>query len=233
MTTGVMPKPPSRAWRQRLMSLPGVAGIGYSMAWIISFLPGAPMPSIAEPGSRVVTDFAGHGGPTMINFALVEGVAAAFLVVVVISVAGTARRSGAPRAGLAAAGFGIAAAVVSWIELGLGTWLIGGPVPDRQAGTAGALWHAINRIDGAKMFLLAAMAVAISDIALRTVSLPRWLAPLGYVLAAALAVSGLGYILLATGLATAVWASGVLLLVFVPSTGITLQRQPSVSPEEQ
>jgi peptidoglycan/LPS O-acetylase OafA/YrhL len=79
------------------------------------------------------------------------------------------------------------------------------------------------RMDGAKMFLLGAMALAIAQLARRSPILPRWLAPLGALLAAALVTSGLGYLLLAPGLASAVYVSGVLLLIFVSATGIALR----------
>lgn len=225
MTTQAMTKPPPRTERRRVLGLPAAAGIGYSVAWIISLSVGAPNPSVAAPGAQIVAGFAGHAGPAMTMFALAEGVAAAALAIVVISVARVARRSGARLAGTAAAGFGIAAAVVSWIELCLGAWLIDGLVSGRRAATAGTVYHAINRLDGAKMFLLAAMALAIAAVALRTVSLPRWLARLGVFLTASLVVSGLGYVLLAPGLAAAVYVSGVLLLAFVTSTGITLRSR--------
>jgi len=125
-------------------------------------------------------------------FALAEGVAAIALVAVMTAAARAARRCGQARAGLAAAAFGIAVAAVSWAELALGIWLISGLVPDRRTATAGAISHAITRMDGAKMFLLGAMALAISQLARRSPILPRWLAPLGALLAAALVTSGLG-----------------------------------------
>lgn len=231
MTTETMTKLPARAVRRSLMSLPAAAGIGYSVAWIASLSLGAPNPSVAASGAQVVAAFARHRGPTMTMFALAEGAAAIALAIVAISVASAARRCGARLAGLAVAGFGIAAAVVSWIELGLGTWLINGLVPGRRLGTAGAVYHALNRLDGAKMFLLAAMAVAVAATALRTVSLPRWLAPLGFLLAASLAVSGLGYILLAPGIASAVFVAGFLLLAFVTGTGITLRHLRDGEPD--
>ena len=86
----------------------------------------------------------------------------------------------------------------------------------------------LNRLDGAKMFLLAAMAVALSAVALTSRALPRWLAPVGFLLAASLAVSGLGYALLAQGLASAVYVSGILLLAFVTGTGVTLRVAPQI-----
>jgi hypothetical protein len=228
MTTRTMTKPPAPPEPRGVLSLPAAAGIGYSVAWIISQSVGAPNPSVAAPGTQVVAGFAGHAGPTMIMFALAEGAAAAALAIVVISLARAARRSGAPLAGAAAAGFGTAAAAVSWIQLCLAAWLIEGLVRGRRAAAAGTVYHAINRLDGAKMFLLAAMALAIAAVALRTVSLPRWLASLGVLLAASLAVSGLGYVLLAPGLAAAVYVSGFLLLAFVTGTGITLRGRCEV-----
>ena len=171
----------------------------------------------------MVAAFAGHGGPALTMFALAEGVAAVALIAVVTSTADTARRRAQNRAGLAAALFGIAVAVVSWAELGLGTWLISGLVPDRRTATAGAVYHAIMRIDGAKMFLLAAMALALCQLARKRRVLPRWLAYPGVLLAAALVTSGLGYLLLAPGLASAVIVSGTLLVIVVCATGIALR----------
>ena len=230
MTTNAMTKPATRAVSRSFLSMPAAAGIAYCAAWIVSLSVGAPNPSVAASGAQVVAAFAGHGASTMTMFALAEGAAAVALAIVVIWAASAARRCGARLAGLAVAGFGIAAAVVSWIELGLGAWLIGGLVPARRTDTAGTVYHAINRLDGAKMFLLAAMAVAVSVTALRTPSLPRRLAPLGFLLAASLAVSGLGYILLAPGIASAVFVAGFLLLAFVTGTGITLRPRRDGEP---
>jgi hypothetical protein len=94
-------------------------------------------------------------------------------------VARATRRAGQSRTGLAAAAFGIAVAAVSWAQLALGTWLISELVPDRRTATAGAAYPAFTRMDGPKMFLLGAMALAISRLARRSPVLPRRLAPLG------------------------------------------------------
>ena len=219
----------ARTKHRTVRSLPVVAGIGYSLAWIISLSVGAPNPAVAARGSQVVAAFAGHSGPAMAMSVLAEGVAAAALAVVVISAARAAGRSGARLAGLTGAGFGIAAAVVSWIELALGAWLVYGPVASRRTAAAGTAYQVLIRLDGAKMFLLAAMAVALAAVALTSHVLPRWLAPLGFLLAASLVLSGLGYILLAQGLASAAYVSGILLLAFVTSTGVTLDVAPGRS----
>ena len=186
MTAQITVAQADRPGRRIPVSLSALAGIGYAAAWIISLSVGAPNPSVAASGSQVVAAFAGRSGSALAMFTLAEGVAAIALVAVMTAAARAARRSGQARAGLAAAAFGIAAATVSWAQLALGTWLISGLVPDRRTATAGAIYHAIMRMDGAKMFLLAAMALAISQLARRSPILPRWLAPLGALLAAAL-----------------------------------------------
>ncbi len=207
MTALLTSSKPTRSGRRMAITLSALAGISYAAAWIISLSVGAPNPSVAAAGSRVVAAFAGHRGRTLAMFVLAEGVAAVALVVVVTSAARAARRWGHPRAGLAAAALGIAVAVISWAQLALGVWLIGGVVPDRRTGTAGAVYHAIVRIDGAKMFLLAGMTLAICQLARARRILPRWRAPLGVVMAAGLATSGLAYMFLVTGVASTVMVS--------------------------
>jgi len=49
-------------------------------------------------------------------------------------------------------------------------------------------------------------------------------------LATSLAVSGLGYVLLAPGLASTVYVSGILLLAFVTGTGVALRFPPRTQP---
>lgn len=217
-------KPATGNRRRTGITLSAMAGICYAAAWIISLSVGAPNPSVDATGRRVVAAFAGQSGPALIMFVLAEGVAAVALVAVVISVARAALRAGQARAGQVAAAFGIAVAVVSWAELALGTWLITGLVPGRRTATAGAVYHAIMRIDGAKMFLLAAMALAIFQLGRTRRIVPQWLAPSGVLLAVALVTSGLGYLLLVPGLAAVVIVSGIVLVIFVSAVGIFLDH---------
>jgi len=200
-----------------------VAGICYTVAWVVSFAPGAPMPSVAASGGQIVAAYSGHNWPTIVNLVLSEGIAAVALAAVVLLVGSAARRAGARRAGLAVAVFGVTAAAVSLAELVMAAWLQYGPVASRHDATAGTLWSTVQRIDGAKLFVLAAMAVALAVLSLTSTVLPRWLALLAYPLAVSLVLSGLGYVLLAAGLSDAVYVAGVLLLVVVTAAGLTLR----------
>jgi hypothetical protein len=118
---------------------------------------------------------------------------------------------------------GLSAAALSLVECALGLLLTGSVAPDREAGRAGRIFDMINRIDGVKMFALAAMAVAGVGLVRRAV-LPGWLGYTAGLLAVALIASGAGYLLLNTTLAQAVFVSGPLLLVWVTGAGVALAR---------
>lgn len=202
---------------------PAVAGIVYTVAWVVSLVVGAPMPSVAASGGQVVAAYAGHDWPVIVNLVLSEGIAAVALAVVALMTARAARRAGARRAGLAVAVFGVTAAAVSWAQLVMFAWLQFGPVASGHASAAGTLYSAGQRIDGAKLLVLAAMAVALAVLSLASAALPRWLAPLALLLAVCLVISGLDFVLLALALSDAVFVAGVLLLIVVTATGVTLR----------
>jgi hypothetical protein len=193
---------------------------------------------VAASGGQVVAAYTGHRGVAMTQSLLVHGVAAVALAVVVLALGQAARRRDAGTLARATVVAGVGAAVVSLVQCALGLWLAGWAVPDGDAGRAGALFAAINRLDGVKMLALAAMAamaaMAAGGAALvrRTHLLPGWLGYLGALLAVALVVSGIGYLLLSSALAPAAFVSGPLLLVWVTATGIWLGRLPERQGEE-
>jgi hypothetical protein len=66
------------------------------------------------------------------------------------------------------------------------------------------------------------MAAGGAALVRRTRLLPAWLGWLAALLAVALVVSGVGYLLLSSALAPAAFVSGPLLVVWVTATGISL-----------
>jgi hypothetical protein len=96
----------------------------------------------------------------------------------------------------------------------LGAVLAGTTTP----GIAHLLYDGVNRLDGVKMLALAILGLAGATSGM----LPRWLRYTGIALAIAIAASGVAYLLLLQGLAVLAVPAGVLLLVFITGTGITL-----------
>jgi len=108
----------------------------------------------------------------------------------------------------------VAAAVISLAQFVLGMVLAGAAAP----GTAHLLYEAVNRLDGVKMFALAALGLA----AAASGVLPRWLQYTGIALAFAMVLSGVPYVSLLQGGAVLAYVSGPLLLLFITGTGIAL-----------
>lgn len=191
----------------RLRTLPGVIGIGYTLSWIAGLSIPAPSPKLDASGAQIVSELTGHAPALVMQFLLTEGLPAAGIAVISVTLARFARS----RLALVA---GAAAAFISLLQFSLGCWLAATTSP----GTAHLLYQTLNRMDGVKMLFLAVLGCAAAAAAV----LPQWLRLTAGALAVAIAVSGAVYLLLAQGLAELAGPALVLLLVFMTGTGIWL-----------
>jgi hypothetical protein len=208
---------------RRLITTPAVAGIAYTAAWLLGLAVWPSNLDVAASNVKVVATYSAHQGAAMTQYAFVEGVAAIALAFVVVALGRAARRRGADRLSGVTVVAGLTAAALSLVQCALGLLLAGSVAPDREAERAGRLFDLINRLDGVKMFALAAMAVAGIGLVRRAV-LPRWLGYTAALLTVALLSSGAGYLLLNTTLAQAAIVSGPLRLVWVTGAGVALAR---------
>ena len=208
--------------RTRLLTAPAVAGVAYLAAWVTGLAVWPSNLDVAASGSQVVAAYTGHQGVAMTQSLLFHGMAAVALALVVLALGQAARRRHGGPLGPAMVVAGVGAVAVSLVQCALGLLLAGSAVPDGDSSRAGSLFAAINRLDGVKMFALAAMAASGAALVRRTRLLPMWLGYLGALLAVALVVSGIGYLLLSSTLAPTAYVSGLLLLAWVTAAGISL-----------
>jgi hypothetical protein len=206
----------------RLLTAPAAAGVAYLVAWVTGLAVWPSNLDVAASGSQVIAAYTGHRGVAMTQSLLVHGVAAVALAIVVLALGQAARRRDAGPLTQATVVAGVGAAAVSLLQCALGLLLAGSAVPDGDTGRAGSLFAAINRLDGLKMLALAVMAASGAALVRRTHLLPGWLGYLGALLAVALVVSGIGYLLLSSTLAPSAYVAGLLLLAWVTSAGISL-----------
>ena len=205
---------PDAGRRRRRLTVPVVAGLGFSLSWIAGLAVPAPSPRFGAPGAEVVAALAGHGPIVTTQFALTEGLPAVGIAVISVALAKAARRSGATRAGRFALVSGLAAAIISAIQFGLGVALTATSAP----GPAHLLYASVDRLDGVKMLALAVLGAAAATMTV----LPRWLRYTGIALAVAITCSGLVYLLLVASLAAAAGPALVLLLAFMTGCGIII-----------
>jgi hypothetical protein len=208
---------------RNLITAPAVAGIAYTTAWVLGLAVWPSNLDVAATNAKVLATYRAHQLAAMTQYLLIEGVAAIALAVVVLALGQAARRRGAERLGVATVVAGLIAAALSLAQCVLGLLLAGSVGPDGKTDQAGRLFDLINRMDGVKMFALAAMAVAGVWLVRRAV-LPRWLGYTAALLTVALIASGAGYLLLNSTLAQGAFVSGPLLLVWVTGAGVALAR---------
>ena len=200
--------------RRRLLTVPGLVGLGFTLSWIAGLAIPAPSPRFGAPGAEVVAALAGHGPAFAAQFALTEGLPAAGIAVISVGLARTGAARGASAAGRLALVSGLVAAIISAVQFGLGLALTVTSAP----GPAHLLYASADRLDGAKMLALAVLGAA----AAAMTALPRWLRWTGIALAVAMACSGPVYLLLIASLAAAAGPALVLLLAFMTGCGIMI-----------
>jgi hypothetical protein len=208
--------------RRTIVAVPALAAIAYAASWVAGLSVAPSSTSVRPSGTAVLASYAGHLGAGTAQFVLTEGAASVLLGVVVVALGRAGLRAGAGRAAWLTLGTGLAAAAIGVVQCGIGLYLTGSVVPAGRAGDAAALTDTISRLDGVKMLLLAATAIAGTVLARRTGLLPRWLQWTGLALAVAIIASGIGYALLISSLALAAWVSLPLLLVWVAGVGILI-----------
>jgi hypothetical protein len=190
-----------------------LAAIGYSLAWILGLMVPLPMVDLDASTQAVLGSVVGHEGAIALRSLLVHGLAAVALLTVAIALAKATGSRSVRVAGIVAAGLSLVQFVLELV--------LAGPA---GSDTITSLVEAVNRIDGVKMFALAALALAGAAAIRRTAGLPRWLGGLGVVLAVALVLSGVGYALLIPALGQAAYVSLPLLLIWITGTGVALAR---------
>ena len=184
-----------------------MTGIGFTLSWIIGLAIPAPSPRMTASGATILAALAGHGGQVAASFVFTEGLPAFGLVVMSVYLARHARW---------VLGAGVLAAVLSLTQCILGIALARATAP----ATAHLLYEAVNRLDGVKMFAIAAVALAAGA----TAALPKWLRYLGDALGVSIIASGVAYLFLLDSVAGLAYVAGSLLLVFIPAAGIVLGR---------
>lgn len=201
---------PRSSWPALLAS----SGV-FIAAWIAGLALGGPSVAPSDSGSRIQLAFQANTAGAVQGF-LVHGIAGLALAVLGISIARVLR----PAAGVAA--LALSAAVLSWAQLGcelalfLGSTV--GPV------TARDWWLALTMLDGAKMLVIGALMLLVLFRA-RQLKQRGWvLSTVSIMAIVALAVSGIGYLMLSEPLMTAAYASLPLLLLWVGTVPAALRR---------
>ena len=213
---------PATAYRPLRNGLTAV-GIGYTASWIVGLSVWPSNLSVTSTKAQILAAFSAHQAMATIQYLLTEGLPAFGIAIVSLALGRMMRRTGALRRARVVSTVGVLAAAVSLVQTVLGVILTESAVPAGDLNRAGLLFEAVNRLDGVKMFLLAALALSAHAL-FRRGALPIWLGRTGLVLAVAITASGVGYLLLNPTMALFAWVSLPLLLVWITGSAVALGR---------
>ena len=136
---------------------PPALGLVYVLAWAIGLSVGPASADVTASASRVVHGYLAQSGGAIASYVMTEGLAALALAGVVILLHRAARPRGVGTAMLVA---GLAAAIVSVAQCCVGVLVVAWIAPAGHVTLSATLIDLISRVDGAKMLILAVMAVA-------------------------------------------------------------------------
>jgi hypothetical protein len=199
---------------------PAAAGIGYLAAWAAGLAAWPVNLALNATDAQVAAAYRAHPASAVAQYLLAEGLAG-LLLGVVLAAALISARAGRSVLGRLAAAAAAAAVVISLLQAAIGMFLVAAAT-HLEIARAGQLSDLVTRIDGVKMLALAGVAAYLAARGAADRRSPNWLRITAGLAAAALAVSGLDYLLLASALAWTVYLSGPLLLLWISGTGIWL-----------
>ncbi|MFE4333713.1 hypothetical protein ACFRQM_31055 [Streptomyces sp. NPDC056831] len=201
------------------------AGYIHAAAWLLGLAAAwGATPEVGDTHAAITTAYADRPVQAVAQALLVHGVAAVCLVVVGSGLLDRARCTGNTAARLAGWA-GRVAGALACAQLALELIAVPGADP-ASSGRTGALFEAVQRADGVKMFALAALAAAACVASRHGTLLRRWEVVIGWALAATITASGIGYLFLSTALTPTAFISLPLLLIWIAVLGAALRRRP-------
>jgi hypothetical protein len=205
--------------------LPGGAGVAYLVAWVAGLAAWLSNLPLNASAAQTAASYAAHQGQAAVQYLLVEGLAGVLLGIVL----GCAVRSAAGRGQVGAKVRGAAVLAVVAVVTSVAQCVIGLVLVAAAAGhdvtRCGDLSDLVNRLDGVKMLALAATGACLAAVGGPAPVLPRWLRVVTVPFIIALVASGCAYLALSQSLAWTAYVSGLLLLLWVTSLGVTLTRR--------
>lgn len=221
-STPVRSEATPKTWMLRRTTL---AGFAFSLSWLVGLSVFAASTTVVSSGAQVVAAYSGRTAGGVLQYLFTEGLPPVAILIVVGALARRARGTGHPRLGAVTWIVALVASIVSFTQFVLGVVLVTAAVPAGDTASSALLSDSVTRLDGAKMLLFAGMAVS-SLIYLVRARPGRliWLRVVSALLAVTIVISGLGYLLTVTPLATAADASLPLLLAWVTGFAIVLGR---------
>jgi len=199
------------------------SGLIYVLVWVIGLLISTGLLSPSMTNAEIQQVLLSNQQARMLQVYLIDGIAGIAILVFAATVAGLFRALDEKNASLAnvVLGAGIAAGSISLVQAGVQQALVNQELLVAADTPFRTLLVLVNQIDTFKLMALALLGVSTSVLGLRTRLIPAWINWLGIVLAIALPLGGLSFVVASSMLTALLYASLPMLLLWVGAVSVT------------
>ena len=203
------------------------SGLIYVLVWVIGLLISTGLLSPSMTNAEIQQVLLSNQQARMLQVYLIDGIAGIAILVFAATVAGLFRALDEKNASLAnvVLGAGIAAGSISLVQAGVQQALVNQELLAAADTPFRTLLVLVNQLDTFKLMALALLSVSTSVLGLRTRLIPAWINWLGIVLAIALLLGGLSFVVASSMLTALLYASLPMLLLWVGAVSVTAKWQ--------
>ncbi len=203
------------------------SGLIYVLVWVIGLLISTGLLSPSMTNAEIQQVLLSNQLARMLQVYLIDGIAGIAILVFAATVAGLFRALDEKNASLVnvVLGAGIAAGSISLVQTGVQQALVNQELLAAADTPFRTLLVLVNQIDTFKLMALALLSVSTSVLGLRTRLIPAWINWLGIVLAIALLLGGLSFVVASSMLTALLYASLPMLLLWVGAVSVTAMWQ--------
>lgn len=202
-------------------------GYVYVLVWVIGLAIPTGTLSPAMSNAELQDVLVAHQQARMVQVYLIDGIAGVSIFLFAAAAAGLLRPLKAINRSLAdvVLGAGIAAGSISLVQAGVQLTLIHTELLASPESPFRVLLVLVNQIDAFKLMALALLGISTSILGFRTLHIPVWINWFGAVLAAALILGGLSFIIANAMLSAVLFASLPMLLVWVAAVSSVIMTK--------
>ena len=204
-----------------------LSGLIYVLVWVIGLLIPTGSLSASASNAEIQQILLTNQQARMLQISLIDGIAGIAILLFAASVTSLFRKLDDKNESLASVilGAGIAAGSISLVQAGVQQALVNQELLAAADTPFRTLLVLVNQLDTFKLMALALLSVSTSVLGLRTRLIPAWINWLGIVLAIALPLGGLSFVVASSMLTALLYASLPMLRLWVGAVSVTAKWQ--------
>ncbi len=202
-------------------------GFLYVAVWVIGLLIPTGSPSVSMSNAELQQVLLANQLARTVQVYLIDAVAGIAILLFAVAVSSLFLSTEEKTLARVILSAGVVAGTISLVQTGVQLTLVNSDLLASAETPFRTLLVLVNQIDTFKLMALALLSVSTSMLGLRTRLIPAWINWFGIVLAIALLLGGLSFVVANAMLTAVLFASLPMLLIWVGAVSVAMTRQPT------